>query len=211
MGSFFNMQQMLPVIITVLVLLVGGAVYILYSLQQMRKKTKGKIKVRFNTLERTEYTALCTKDGEDCIIPPMGKEYEKLTGKQRTSDLPPIYFVHHSKMKLCEYPETGMALAKVLMPTIEYNEWNAEPVDPYDQDYIVSAELVSAKTRREVSKFLVYSTRDQLRVIEEIERVLKAGKQMLNPMYIYIGLGLAILAAGYSAYQGMQIQKLLAP
>jgi hypothetical protein len=104
-----------------------------------------------------------------------------------------------------------MALAKVLMPTIEYNEWNAEPVDPYDQDYIVSAELVSAKTRREVSKFLVYSTRDQLRVIEEIERVLKAGKQMLNPMYIYIGLVLAILAAGYSAYQGMQIQKLLAP
>lgn len=206
----FNMQQIMPVIVTIVVMLFLIAVYTLWNLNKLNKRRRGKVIVKFNTMERTYYRCLCDKDGDDCIIPPMGKDYEKLTGKQRTADLPPVYFLHSSKGMLTEYPETGIAMSKAMMPAYEFNEWNAEPVDPYDQDYVVSAELVAAKTRREVAKYLVYSSRDQLKIVEEVEKLMKMTKGVLNPTYIYIGLGLAILAAGYGAYQVMQLSKTIA-
>jgi hypothetical protein len=212
MGGFgFSTQQIMPIVITLIVIVVIFAFLTLWNLHNMRKRTKGKVLVTFYTMEGTEYRCLCAKDGEECLVPPMGKEYEKLTGKQRTSDLPPVYFTHPSKRRLVEYPESGFALAKVLLPSASYCEWNAEPVDPYGQDYIVSSELVSVKTRKEVGKYLVYSARDQLKVVEEFERLMKYSRGAINPTYIYIGLGLAILAAGYAAYQVMNLSKLLTP
>ena len=108
------------------------------------------------------------------------------------------YYVHPKRLYDSVYPPNAIVkFFQVPCKKAYFAEGNPDPIDPFEKEPLVTALLLHNAINEKFSQLMLESANELYDKLEDIIKMIK-----INPMIIYIGLGLAILAAGVAAYYG---------
>ncbi len=109
------------------------------------------------------------------------------------------YFTNPNKQFDILYPPG--ALIKMWQVNAKFTLWgegNPEPIDPFGQPALVNAILIKTSIAQKFGQLMLETAND---LYDKLDKIMKAFD--LKPMYVYIGLLLAIAVGAFAAYQGV--------
>jgi hypothetical protein len=121
----------------------------------------------------------------------------------------PRYFFSKETSWNTQYPENpplGMKFVTIEIGTTWYGEDNPEPLSPYQHRPIATASMIFASIDR---AFALAIGEMEQQIEEYKKKYLEAMATRLNPVLIYIMIGICVLLSGISLYFGYNHDKIL--
>lgn len=180
-----------------IVFLCGVIVFMFWKRGQYLKEIQGKHKAIFLPEGSAPYSM---------VVPVLssGVEIEAPKGHHC-----PRYFFNKETSWNTKYPENpplGISAMCVQIGTTWYGEDNPEPLSPYQHRPIATASMIFASIDR---AFALAVGEMETQIEEYKKKYLEAMATKINPMIIYLMLGLCIVLSGVSLYFGYNHDKIL--